>query len=90
MTPGAPLLVRLKEKKHTRELDSGSVRAVPLKGSSHQAKADANIMVPISTIPSEGGLILFQPKADLIPGEYAVMFGPSNLAIFDFGVAPAH
>lgn len=88
ITTDAPVLVRLQEKKKTRELDSGHVRAT-LTGSSHEAKADANIVVPTMTLPSHSEAILLQPNADLAPGEYAVMFGVRNLAIFDFGVSGA-
>ncbi|HEX4021603.1 MAG TPA: hypothetical protein VHX63_10690 [Acidobacteriaceae bacterium] len=89
MFPSAPLLVRLKEKKQTRELDSGSIRAVPLVGSTREAQANASSIVPTTTIHSENYLVLFQPQADLAPGEYAVMFGANDLAILDFGVAVA-
>lgn len=86
ITSGTPLLVRLVEKKNSRELDSGHVRA-SLTGSGHQAVADAGIVVPITTSQPEDHVVLLQPQNDLVPGEYAVMFGANNMAIFDFGVA---
>lgn len=88
ITTDSPVLVHLKEKKDTRELDSGHIRASVV-GSSHQAKADASIVVPTTTTHSEDGTILLRPQTDLAPGEYAVMFGLQNLAIFDFGVTAA-
>ncbi len=84
--PNAPLLVRLVEKKDSRELDSGHIRA-SLTGSGHQAVADAGIVVPTTTRQSEDHVILLEPQSDLLPGEYAVMFGAQNLAILDFGLA---
>lgn len=86
MTPAAPLLVRLVEKKDTRELDSGHMRA-SLTGSGHQAVADAGIVVPTTTRQPEDHVILLQPQSDLVSGEYAVMFGAQNMAILDFGLA---
>jgi hypothetical protein len=86
MTPEAPILVRLVEKKDTRELDSGHIRA-SLTGSTHQAVADAGIVVPTTTTQAEDHVILLRPQSDLAPGEYAVMFGAQNMAILDFGVA---
>ncbi len=86
MTPGAPLIVRLEEKKKTRELDSGTIRATPLGGSGRQAKADASILIPTITVQSQDSVTVLRPETDLSAGEYAVMFGPQNMAIFDFGV----
>lgn len=86
ITPGTPLLVRLVEKKDSRELDSGHVRA-SLTGSGHQAVAEAGIVVPTTTSQPEDHVILLQPEGDLVPGEYAVMFGANNMAIFDFGLS---
>jgi hypothetical protein len=86
MTPDAPILVHLVEKKDTRELDSGHIRA-SLTGSTHQAMADVGIVVPTTTTQAEDHVILLQPQSDLVPGEYAVMFGAQNMAILDFGVA---
>jgi hypothetical protein len=89
MTSAPPLLVRLEIKKKTRELDSGSVRATPFVASSEQGHAQDSIIVPSSTTKPEYGILLLQPQTNLEPGQYAVMFGASNLAIFDFGVDAA-
>ena len=86
ITPDTPILVRLVEKKDTRELDSGHIRA-SLTGSSHQAVADAGIVVPTTTSEPGNHVTLLEPQSDLVPGEYAVMFGAQNLAIYDFGLA---
>lgn len=84
MFSGSPLLVRLEVKKKTRELDSGSVRAIPFANDSRQGQASANSVVPTTTSTEDGKTIL-EPQIDLSAGEYAVMFGAQNLAIFDFG-----
>jgi hypothetical protein len=85
MMPEAPILVRLVDKKDSRELDSGHIRA-SLTGSTHQAVADQGIMVPTATTQQEDHVILLQPQGDLVAGEYAVMMGAQNMAILDFGV----
>lgn len=86
MVPGTPLLVRLTPKKQKRELDSGSLRAVPLVGQTHEAKASDSSLIPTKTLPSTTCVTLLQPEQPLVPGEYAVMFGAQNVAIMDFGV----
>jgi hypothetical protein len=86
ITTAPPLLVRLNVKKEIRELDSGSVRAVPFGDTSRQGHAQASSIVPTTTENPEDDLILIQPPTNLAAGEYAVMFGANNLAIFDFGV----
>lgn len=85
MAPGQPLLVRLHEKKNTRELDSGSLRAVPFANDTVQAHAAQNSVVPTTT-STQDGITLLTPQNDLGPGEYAVMFGAQNMAILDFGI----
>jgi hypothetical protein len=89
MTPADPMIVRLHEKKKDRELDGGSIRALPVVGGSKETKAESSIVVPTATEKPEYGIVLVRPQAALAPGEYAVMFGPTNLAIFDFGVEVA-
>ncbi len=87
LTSNPPMLVRLNEKKKTRELDSGTIRAVPLVGSAKQAEAQAGSVVLTTADQPESGVTLLRPQADMAPGEYAVMFGAQNLAILDFGIA---
>lgn len=89
MTPAEPIIVRLREKKNYRELDGGKIRALPVTGEIKMAKAQSTIVVPTTTDKSQYGITLVHPQANLAPGEYAVMFGPTNLAIFDFGVDAA-
>ena len=85
-TTAPPMLVRLDVKKKTRELDSGTVRAFPFGDTSRQGHAEASSLVSSTTQKPEYGIVLLSPQTNLDSGEYAVMFGASNLAIFDFGV----
>jgi len=87
MTSNPPILVRLQQKKKFRELDTGTIRAVPIVGSTKQAKAEAGSVIPTIAETAEDGVTLLRPKTDLAPGEYAVMFGAQNMAILPFGVA---
>ena len=86
ITPAQPIIVRLREKKNDRELDGGKIRALPVVGSAKMAEAQSSIVVPTTTNEAEYGITLVHPQTDLAPGEYAVMFGPTNVAIFGFGV----
>lgn len=89
LTPGDTLLVHLHQKKHSRELDSGSLRALPFVGATRQAQADASSLIAATATSNDDCNVLLQPKTDLAPGEYAVMFGAQNVAILDFGVISA-
>lgn len=89
ITPAQPIIVRLREKKNDRELDGGKIRALPVVGGMKTTKAPSSIVVPTTIDKSRHEITLVHPKADLAPGEYAVMFGPTNVAIFDFGVDAA-
>lgn len=89
IVPGTPMLVRLLEKKSTRELDSGHLRAIPFSNDSHQGRADAGSIVPTTTFHTGDGMTVLVPQDDVVPGEYAVMFGATNLSIADFGVVAA-
>lgn len=86
MTSAPPMLIRLNVKKKIRELDSGSVRAIPFGDTSRQGHAVAGSIVPTTTEKPEYGIVLLQPQTKMDAGEYAVMFGADNLAVFDFGV----
>ena len=87
LTSGQPLLVHLSQKKQKRELDSGTMHVLPIVGASHQVEANASSLVAITTQSNDACKILMQPTSDLADGEYAVMFGAQNVAIFDFGVS---
>lgn len=87
LTSGQPLLVHLSQKKQKRDLDSGTMHVLPIVGASHQVGANAGSLVAITTQSNDACKILMQPTSDLADGEYAVMFGAQNVAIFDFGVS---
>jgi len=89
ITPAEPIIVRLRDKKNDRELDGGKIRALPVTGETKMAQAESTIVVPATTDKSEYGITLVHPQANLTDGEYALMFGPTNVAIFDFGVHAA-
>lgn len=86
ITPAQPIIVRLRERKNDRELDGGKIRALPVVGGTKITEAQSSIVVPTTTNKSEYGITLVHPQTNLVPGEYAVMFGPTNVAIFGFGV----
>ncbi len=82
-----PVLVRLKPKKdkNLRDLDLGTVRATLMVGAS-LAQAGNSEVVPMNEAPRGDGCDLFQPARALPPGEYAIIFGPDDLAAYAFGV----
>jgi hypothetical protein len=89
LSPNAPMIVRLNEKKKIRELDSGTVHASLTGGNGKQGQAETSSIVPTSTDNSDPGVIVLRPTTSLPAGEYAVMLGAQNLAILDFGVIAA-
>jgi len=80
--PGNPALVRLHPKKTFRELDGGRLRF-----GSKTAEAEQNDLIPINITQPESTVWLVQPQQDLPAGEYALMAGTQNMAIFPFTVA---
>lgn len=84
--PGNPALVRLHPKKTFRELDGGRLRF-----GTKTAEAEQSDLVPINVTQPESTVWLVQPQQDLPAGEYALMAGTQNMAIFPFTVsAPAN
>ncbi len=80
--PGNPALVRLHPKKTFRELDGGKIHY-----GSKTAEAEQNDLIPINVTQPEDTVWLVQPQQDLPAGEYALMAGTQNMAIFPFTVA---
>jgi hypothetical protein len=80
--PGSPALVRLHPKKTFRELDGGKIYY-----GSKTAEAEQNDLIPINITQPESTVWLVQPQQDLPAGEYALMAGTQNMAIFPFTVA---
>jgi hypothetical protein len=72
--PGQPVIVRLRPKKGSRELDGGKMIVYPVVGGSKTADADPQVW-------------LVRPEVVLGPGEYALMLGTQNVAIYPFSVA---
>jgi hypothetical protein len=83
--PGNPVLVRLHpDPKHdTRVLDGGRM---PVIGAKVMEAKDSDVL-PADLLQPENGVWLIRPMQELPEGEYALMFGPQNLAIFTFSVA---
>ncbi|MGA3323528.1 MAG: hypothetical protein ABSF45_03590 [Terriglobia bacterium] len=80
--PGGLALVRLHPKKTSRELDGGKLHI-----GSKIAEAEQNDLLPINITQPENNVWLVQPQQDLPAGEYALMAGTQNMAIFPFTVA---
>jgi len=86
-TAADPVLVRLKSKKdkNVRDLDIGAVRATLMVGAS-LAQAGNSDVVPMNEAPRGDGCDLLQPARALPLGEYGIIFGPDDLAVYAFGV----
>ena len=83
--PGNLVLVRLhSDPKHdTRILDGGRM---PVIGAKVMEAKDSDVF-PVDLLRPEKDVWLIRPTQKLPEGEYAVMFGVQNLAIFTFSVA---
>lgn len=84
---GTPVLVRLhSDSQHDiRVLDGGRMPAIGAK----VIKAKDSDLFPTDLIQPEKGVWLLRPTKELPAGEYALMFGTQNLAIFSFSVVKA-
>lgn len=82
--PGEPVLVVLHPvpKKDLRELRAGNLH-IGIK----TEEAEKSDLIPIHMSHPEETVWLLQPDQALPPGEYALMLGTQNLAIFPFTVA---
>jgi hypothetical protein len=85
--PGQPVIVRLHVKKKTRELDGGKMIVYPVVGGSKMADANKSDLIPVDVQQVEENIWLVRPQLALDPGEYALMLGTQNIAIFPFAVA---
>ena len=83
--PGEPLLVRLHPQKGIRALDGGRIPI--LRGKVAEAGKNAISFVAEVVHPEEN-IWLVRPRETLPPGEYALMLGAKNLALFTFGISP--
>jgi hypothetical protein len=82
--PGDPVLVRLRPKKGSRELDGGKMIVYPVVGGSKMADANKSDLIPIDVSHPDAHVWLIRPQSPLEPGEYALMLGTQNLSIFPF------
>jgi len=80
------LLVKLRVKKDSRELNGGRM---PVPGAK-VAEAEQNDVIPIEEFDQQEGVRLIRPRAPLPVGEYALLVGRQNVAIFAFGVSAAN
>lgn len=85
--PGQPVLVRLHVKKNTRELNGGKMVVYPVVGGSKLADANKSDLIPADVQQVEPQIWLVRPQVALEPGEYALMLGTQNIAVFPFAVA---
>jgi hypothetical protein len=81
--PGEPVLVTLHAvpKKSLRELRGGNLHIA-----SRTEQAEKTDLIPTAVAHPEDTVWLVQPQQALPPGEYALMLGTQNLAIFPFTV----
>ncbi len=84
--PGQPVIVRLHIKKSHRELNGGKMIVYPIVGGSKMTEAQQSDLVPVDVDQESQQVWLVRPTIALEPGEYALMLGTQNLAIFPFTV----
>ncbi|MDE3200135.1 MAG: hypothetical protein KGN79_04370 [Acidobacteriota bacterium] len=84
--PGQPVIVRLHIKKSIRELNGGKMIVYPIVGGSKMTEAQKSDLIPADVEQQGQQVWLIRPQVALEPGEYALMLGTQNLAIFPFTV----
>jgi hypothetical protein len=77
------LLVKLRVKKDSRELNGGRTPAPGAK----VGEAEQRDVIAIEEFDQQEGVRLIRPRAPLPEGEYALLVGRQNVAIFAFGVS---
>lgn len=83
--PGDPVIVKLHPtKKNIRELDAGKIHF-----GGKFAKAESADLVVVDVSHPESMVWLVRPRVPLEAGEYALMLGTQNMAIFSFAVGAA-
>jgi hypothetical protein len=85
--PGQPVIVRLRPKKGDRELDGGKMIVYPVVGGSKTADANKSDLIPVEIAHPDAQVWLVRSQVALGPGEYALMLGTQNVAIYPFSVA---
>jgi hypothetical protein len=84
--PGVPVIVRLHPKKDARELDGGRMFVYPVVGGSKMVDANKTDLISADVSHPDPQVWLIRPQSPLEPGEYALMLGTQNIAIFPFTV----
>jgi hypothetical protein len=83
--PADPIIVRLHPQKGMRELDGGKL---PILGGK-MADASKNDLIPVDVSRPDNGFWLVRSQEALPEGEYALMLGAQNMAIFPFTISAA-
>jgi len=83
--PGDPILVRLHPLKGMRELDGGKL---PILGSK-MAEAAKSDLIPADVFHPDSSVWLVRSQETLPEGEYALMLGAQNMAVFPFTISAA-
>lgn len=81
--PGDPILVKLHPQKGVRELDGGKLAVFGGK----VAEATKSDLIPAEVTHPDKTVWLVQSKEALPAGEYALMLGAQNMAIFPFTIS---
>jgi hypothetical protein len=83
--PGDPIIVKLHPQKGMRELDGGKL---PILGGK-VAEAGKNDLVPADVSHPDSTVWLVRSQEALPEGEYALMLGAQNMAVFPFTISAA-
>jgi hypothetical protein len=83
--PGDPIIVKLHPQKGMRELDGGKL---PILGAK-MAEAGKSDLVPADVSHPDTTVWLVQSQDALPEGEYALMLGAQNMAVFPFTISAA-
>ena len=83
--PGDPVVVKLHPQKGMRELDGGKL---PILGGK-MAEAGKSDLVPVGVSHPDSTVWLVRSQEALPEGEYALMLGTQNMAVFPFTISAA-
>jgi hypothetical protein len=83
--PADPLIVRLHPQKGMRELDGGKLAVLGAK----MAEATKSDLIPADVSHPDSNTWLVRSQDALPEGEYALMIGAQNMAIFPFTISAA-
>jgi hypothetical protein len=83
--PGDPIIVKLHPQKGMRELDGGKL---PILGGK-MAEAGKSDLIPVEVSHPDSTVWLVRSQDVLPGGEYALMLGAQNMAVFPFTISAA-